>query len=342
MSSPRALITPDGAPRFGHFSDALHINLGDYRHRTPMGRPAGPLARWIGYKRFQYFGILSDQVLAGCALVHLRHAAMAFVYVYSPEHGMQFEKTFRLPLGLGCHLSDDPCNGVSRLRSGRTRIELGYSDNPRVKTLRVKVPGKLDIEAQFDETAGQFQPMSLCTRIGRNGWVYAHKVAALPAQGHIECRGQRYDLADVQAYAHHDFSAGYMRRETFWNWACFSGTSTAGEAVGLNVSCGVNETSYSENCYWRQGRLQHLGPCQFEYDWDAPSESDWRVTNHDGRLDMVFTPAGAYTERFNLGFAASDFKQIFGHFSGRIVGADGELIEVLAMPGFVEDQYAKW
>lgn len=342
MSSPSELISKAGTPRFGHFDDAMSINLGAYQHRTPMGRPAGPLARWIGYKRFQYFGILGHDVMAGCALVHLRHTAVAFVYVYSPQHGMQFEKTFRLPLGLGCSLADNPREGVSRLRSGRTRIELGYSDNPRVKTLSVKVPGKLDIEAQFDETAGQFQPMSLCTRIGRNGWVYAHKVAALPASGHIECAGQHYDLDQMQAYAHHDFSAGYMRRETFWNWACFSGLSTSGEPVGLNVSCGVNETSYSENCYWRNGKMHTLGLCQFEYDWDAPSAQDWRVTNHDGQLDMMFTPAGAYTERFNLGFAASDFKQIFGHFTGRIVARDGELIEVLAMPGFVEDQYAKW
>lgn len=340
--SDRNLIQANGRPRFGHFDDAREVNIEAYQHRTPMGDKAGLLARWAGYKRFQYFGILSQSVLAGCALVHLRHTALAFVYVYSPERGMQFEKTWRLPLGLGCKLSNSPINGTTHYRFGSTRIELGYADTPRVKSLKVQVPGKLGIEAQFDETAGQFQPMSLCTRIGRNGWVYAHKAAALPARGHIECKGRLYDLEQSQAYAHHDFSAGYMRRETFWNWACFSGESTAGQPIGLNVSCGVNETSYSENCYWLDGKLHSLGLCQFDYDWDAPSRSDWRVSNHDGRLDMVFTPQGAHQEKLNLGLIASDFKQIFGHFTGRIIGDDGELIEVLALPGFVEDQYAKW
>lgn len=341
-TAPAPLIQTDGRPRFGVFDQAMDLNLQAYRHRTALGKQAGRWASWVGYKRFQYFGILSRNILAGCALVHLRHTAVAFVYVYSPERGMQFEKTYRLPLGLGCQLSDSPVSGTSRFRFGSTRIELGYLDEPRRKTLSVEVPGKLTIQAEFDESAHAFEPMSLCTRIGRNGWVYAHKVAALPASGHIQCKGRLYDLEDCQAYAHHDFSGGYMRRETFWNWACFSGESTAGDAVGLNVSCGVNETSFSENCFWHQGRLHQLGLCHFDYDWDKPAESDWRITSHDGRLDLVFSPEGLHKEKLNLGLIASDFKQIFGQFSGRIVTADDQVVEVLALPGFVEDQYAKW
>ncbi len=340
--SSNQLIQASGRPRLGQFSDALELNLADYRHRTPWGGQASRWAQWIGYKRFQYFGILSDRILAGCALVHLRHTAVAFVYVYSPERGMQFESTYRLPLGIGCRLSDSAREGLSRFRFGSTRIELGYQDQPRTKSLKVTVPGKLVIEAQFDESATGFEPMSLCTRIGRHGWAYAHKVAALPARGHIECRGRLYDLEECQAYAHHDFSAGYMRRETFWNWACFSGTSTAGDAVGLNVSCGVNETSFSENCFWHKGKLQALGLCQFDYDWDRPAQDTWHITSQDGRLDLVFTPEGAHTEKLNLGLIASDFKQIFGQFSGRIILADDRLIDVIGIPGFVEDQYAKW
>ncbi len=334
------LIDADGRPRLGLFDDARVVNLADYRHRDAFGRPAGAWSRWVGYKRFQYFGILSHKLLAGCAIVHLRHTAVAFVYVWSPERGMLVEKTFRAPLGLGCQLSDSPIEGLSRFRFGSTRIELGYADGPRRKSLKVDMGRRLSIAAEFDESG--FTPMSLCTRSGRNGWVYAHKVAALPARGHIECQGRLYDLEDCRAFAHHDFSAGYMRRETFWNWACFSGESTDGQAVGLNVSCGVNETSYSENCLWVDGRPQPLGLCQFRYDWDAPAGSDWHVTNADGSLDLVFSPEGQHAERLNLGLIRSDFKQIFGQFSGRILLPDERVIEVLAMPGFVEDQYAKW
>ena len=38
-----------------------------------------------------------------------------------------------------------------------------------------------------------------------------------------------------------------MRRDTFWNWACFSLPPTQEHpALGLNISWGVNETGYSE------------------------------------------------------------------------------------------------
>lgn len=335
-------LIQNGRPQFGHFDDAIQVNQPDYRHITVTGRPAGPFARWVGYKRFQYFGILSDTVLAGCAIAHLRHTAIAFVYVYTPQDGMLFEKTYRAPLGMGCRLSDSPVEGLSRFSFGNAKIELGYENTPRAKTLRIEVAGKLDISARFDEQAAGFEPMSLCTRIGRNGWVYAHKVAAVPALGSIECAGQRFDLGEQRAYAHHDFSAGYMRRETFWNWACFSGLDTSGHAVGLNVSCGVNETSYSENCYWHEGRLYTLGLCQFDYDWHSPANKNWRVTNTDGRLELDFAPAGQHAEKLNLGLVKSDFKQIFGKFNGRILHNDGREISIRDMPGFVEDQYAKW
>lgn len=336
------LIDDRGRPRLGYFPDGMRVDQGACRHRRPDGRAAGPLARWLGYKQFQYFGILSDTLLAGCALVHLRHTAMAFVYVHDSQRGMLLDKTLRLPLGWGCQLAESPVRGASRCGFGRLRIDMGYEPAPRRKTLRVDWPGRLRIEALCDETAAAFAPMSLCTRIGRNGWVYAHKVAAVPARGHIEVAGQRYDLGRLDAFGHHDFSAGYMRRETFWNWACFSGRCSAGMPVGLNVSCGVNETSYSENCWWRDGELEPLGLCQFDYDWDAPATRPWHVTNADGRLDLTFTPAGAHQERLNLGLIASDFKQVFGRFTGSIRDGEGRVSEIRDMPGFVEDQYAKW
>lgn len=329
-------------PRFGYFDDAVDINLQDYVHRSVTGKPAGAFSRWLGYKRFQYFGILSDEVLAGCAVAHLRHSAVAFVYVFSPEHGMLFEKTYRAPLGIGCQLSDSPASGRSQFRFGRAAISLGYQDTPRSKFLTVDVPRRLSIQADFNEAAAGFEPMSLCTRIGRNGWVYAHKVAAVPVSGHIRCRGHDFNLSALNAYAHHDFSAGYMRRETFWNWACFSGEDGEGNAIGLNVSCGVNETSFSENCYWHQGKLYPLGLCEFEYDWQHPDNSPWKIHNEDDRLALDFTPAGQHVEKLNLGLVKSDFKQIFGHFNGRISHDDDSEIIISELPGFVEDQYAKW
>ena len=216
-----------------------------------------------------------------------------------------------------------------------------YEANPRRKALRLQVKNGLQADLVFDESAAVFEPMSICTQIGRNGWVYAHKVAGVPAYGHISGSFGQVNLRDVDAYAHHDFSAGYMRRETFWNWACLSGRLEDGRSIGLNLSCGVNETSYSENCIWLDGRCIATGLAQFHYDQDNPM-TPWVVTAGNEHVRLRFVPEGAHREQFNTGIMASNFKQIFGRFNGEIRTDDGETLPIVNQYGFVEDQYAKW
>lgn len=336
------LIDPAGRPRFGVFEDAvLDVNVADYRHRTPVGGRASRFSSWVGFKQFQYFGVISDELMFGCALAHLRHVAIAFAYVWEPGRGMVVEHSSRAPLGYGADLTTSPVRGESRFRFGRLHTTFGYEDAPRRKSIDLSLGKELRVDASFDESAVGFEPMSICTRIGRNGWVYAHKVAGVPVRGTVECGGRGFDLEKLGAFAHHDFSGGYMRRETFWNWACLSGRSSDGSEVGLNVSCGVNETSFSENCLWVDGKLTRVGLCHFEYDWDRPLEP-WRVTSQDGAIELSFRAEGKHEERLQLGLIASDFKQIFGVFSGVIRLPDGRSVPVDGIRGFVEDQYAKW
>ncbi len=337
-----SLIDQSGRPRFGVFEDAVSdVNVSAYRHRTPMGGRAGRLSSWMGFKQFQYFGVISDELMFGCALAHLRHTAIAFAYAYEPGRGMVVEHSSRAPLGVGVDLCTSPVRGASDYRFGRLDARLEYADAPRRKSIALTLGDEMIVDAEFDEAASSFEPMSLCTRIGRNGWVYAHKVAGVPVRGTIRLGARSFDLETIGAYAHHDFSAGFMRRETFWNWACLSGKATDGADIGLNVSCGVNETSFSENCAWVDGKLLPLGLCHFDYDWDRPLEP-WRITSTDGALNLTFRAEGQHVERLQLGFAASDFKQVFGVFEGTLRTAEGRTVAIEGIRGFVEDQYAKW
>ena len=62
------LIDTRGQVAFGLFPGSVSdINGREADYRTPMGRPAGRLARHFHYKQFQYFGVISDDLLAGCA-----------------------------------------------------------------------------------------------------------------------------------------------------------------------------------------------------------------------------------------------------------------------------------
>ncbi|PQA50197.1 DUF2804 domain-containing protein [Amnimonas aquatica] len=342
MLTPGHLLQDD-EPRFGRFSDSLrHADGRADAGRDAFGRARGALARELGYKQFQYFGGMSDTLIFGCALVDLGHSNSVFVYVVDTATGEIFKRSLKRPGHWGMTLADNPVAGRSHFRGGDVEASQHYRESPRGKSLSVRVGDELEIEADMAETA--FEPMSLCTRAGYQGWVYANKTAGLPLTGHLTWRGIRHDLRTLGAMGHHDFSCGYMRRETFWNWACLSGLSSGSDgrpvALGLNISCGVNETTHSENCLWLDGALVPVAGASFDFhreDVLAP----WHVTTLDDAVDLRFTPLGLYQERLNLGLIASNFRQVFGRFDGQLrVG--GREYPVHGLSGFVEDQFVRW
>lgn len=341
QTQPTALVNDQGQVALGVFPGTVsRVNGRDADYRTPMGGRANSLARHFHYKQFQYFGIISDELLAGCALAHTAWLGMAFFYIFEPRTGTLKEFTWRSPLGRDLQMSDSPREGVSRFRQKGVDIALGYqaSGDNLTKTLSVTLDD-LQLQATMEE-GPQYQPMSLCTRTGVNGWVYANKVAGKKVSGTLIRSGDNLCLGELDACGHHDFSAGYMRRETFWNWACLS-TEADGKRIGLNLSCGVNETTFSENCLWVDDVMIPTGGVMFDYQRDDLMQP-WKIRSLCGRVELTFTPSGNHRERLNLGLFASNFNQLFGRFDGHLRLDDGSTITINERYGFVEEQYAKW
>ncbi len=329
----------DGEPLFGFFDGPLKvIDRGAVRYLDPFGKPYGPLRRWARFKQIQYFGGISSTFVFGCAMADLRYLASVFFYIYDVGARRLTARSFRVPLSLGLTMSDNPVSGESVYRKGDVEAKMSYEGSPRRKSLVVRLGSELELRASMSEEA--CQPMSLCTRAGYDGWVYANKTAGLPVSGRLTWGGAEHDLEALGTHGHHDFSCGYMRRETYWNWACLSGLDAEGHALGLNVSCGVNETSYSENCAWLDGSLIRLGLARFVFD-RADVMKPWEVKSQDGAVDLRFTPLGLHEERMQAGLVASNFRQVFGYFEGEMV-LSGRARRVNRIFGFVEDQYVKW
>ena len=339
---PQELVDGYGRVPFGIFPDTVpRINGRQADYRTPMGKRAGARARHFHYKQFQYFGIISDRLLAGCALADTAWLGLAFFYIFDPESRRLREFTWRSPLARSLQLSDSPTRGESRFCQRGVDIRMGYGQERgtvTVKSLSVALPGTR-LEAAMPEAG--FTPMSICTRTGINGWTYANKVAGTAVRGFLEQQGQKTALESLDAFGHHDFSAGYMRSPTFWNWACFSGRTGDGRAIGANLSCGVNETGYTENCLWVDGELLKVDTVAFDYDREQLMSS-WTITSYDGRVALRFTPEGRHRERMNLALFASNFSQLFGRFEGTLRLKQNETVHIGEQYGFVEEQYAKW
>lgn len=336
-----SLIDSLGQVSFGRFNQTLnHINGRDANYLTAMGKPTTTFAKHFNYKQFQYFGVISDHFSLGCAFADTAWLGLAFFYFYDNQTHTLSEWTWRSPFSQKLQLSQSPRSGKSLFQISRHEwITMEYKDTAEglTKTLSVNTK-QVNAEAIMQEPL-HYQPMSICTRTGINGFTYANKVAGIKAQGQVQIKGKHYDLAQHNSYGHHDYTAGYLRRETYWNWACTS-AQVNGHDLGLNLSCGVNETSASENCLWLDQRLYPTGGIFFEYDRKDLFQP-WQIYNDNKTIDLTFTPQGRHQEKLNLAFFASNFNQLFGSFNGKL-SIDGKPFLLSNIPGFVEEQYAKW
>jgi Domain of unknown function (DUF2804), C-terminal/Domain of unknown function (DUF2804), N-terminal len=340
-----SIIQTNGQALLGHFAAPVdHINGSDADYRTVMNKTASKLKKHFSYKQFQYFGAVGEDLIFGCAFADIRYIGACFVYLFRPSDGAMRTWQYKTPLALGLNMTARTDNGESIFRLGAKHAVQRYTLDPqgvRSKTLEIDFGSSLQIKASMTEPA-DYETLALCTPCAVNGWIYAQKTAALPVTGRIESELGNFDLDTLQCFGHHDFSAGFMRRETFWNWACISAPANSErEALGLNISWGVNETGYSENCLWIGNRCHKLPQVQFYFERDQLM-NPWTIRSADGRIELHFESSGKHSEILNLGFLATNFHQIFGRFSGHVTDEDGIKHPIKECFGFVEDQFSRW
>jgi len=100
------------------------VNWRDFDFRSPMGRRLGALAKWRRFHQFQYFGLVSDELIGGCALADISLLTAGFVYLFHPASGRMIEREFKRPLGHATRFSQQPNDGLCELRSGANLLRL--------------------------------------------------------------------------------------------------------------------------------------------------------------------------------------------------------------------------
>jgi len=330
------LIGERGQPRFGVFEEPVgEINYRNYDWRSPMDRPRPRWRRHWGFNQFQFVSVQGPDWIAAVAVVDLKLISNCFFYLYDFNRGRLLESSQLQPLGRKSHIEPRPEDGGCFFARGQTEVAITVEDARRQVSVR---SGKA---IAFDIAVDQASPpLRLCSPAGYNGWVYTQKWAGLPVTGQIQWNGETWTCGPRHR-ASIDWSCGFMRRETAWNWACLAGCLDDGTSVGLNLAVGVNESGMTENALWWDGELIKLDTAVFEFQRYRP-EAPWRVTTSDGCVDLCFEPAGIRAERINALILASNFRQYCGTFSGRLRAPDGQWHAVTGLRGLVEDHYARW
>lgn len=340
MARRDQLIQPSGQPEFGVFPQGVErINYLDCDLRTTMDRKRGKLAKRLRFNQFQFISFASNDLIVGLAIVDLKLISNAFLYLYEPATQRLEEFSFLQPLARHTRIEPLPNSGESTFRHGKNTLQIRASRAAGVRTVDVNLSGRVVIDATLDERT-DYHPLAICSRAGYDGWVFTQKSAAQPCRGSVQWGTSTYDLADLGALGAVDWTAGFMRRETFWNWASLSCYLPDGRRLGFNFAAGVNETGFTENALWLDGRLIKVDMVNFEFERYHP-ENAWVLRSNDGVIDLKFKPAGQRKEKINALIIKSNFTQHFGQFFGSIHLPD-ETIELDGAWGFCEDHFAKW
>lgn len=330
------LIDPKGHYTPGVLSQPVdEINYRDYDLRTVMDRPRSSLARRWRFNQFQFVSVTGPGWIFGMALVDLKLLGSGFFYLYDFESGQMLEQSFINPLAIGTRIEPYPEQGSASFSKGDVTLRiLPFSGGRNVS---VSAPDGIRVELTLKEDN---DPLRLVCPAGYNGWVFTRKSAGLPVEGEIRW-GHRIWRCDNTTRGAIDWSCGFMRRETAWNWASLSGMLPDGRSLGLNLAAGVNETGMTENALWLDGQCQKLGAARFRFDRHHPG-GDWHVTTDDGRVNLHFAPAGARTEKLNAIVLASNFRQYAGTFNGTVIDSAGKELAVHGLRGLMEDHFARW
>ncbi|MFH1092143.1 MAG: DUF2804 domain-containing protein [Pseudomonadota bacterium] len=327
------LVDKDGAIRFGLYPKEIgSVNYQDYRLLTPMGLPVPDRLKKILFNQFIFIGIIGPEYILGLAVIDLKYLSSGFLYVYDRARKNVWETKKISLLNWEAHIDPRPDKTAARFKSRKLNI-LMYEGNFTAWGKGIGIDAKLDLPST--------RPLRICTRAGYRGWVYKQSTTPVPVSGRLRYRGRVVDMSPDSHLALIDWTAGFMRRETFWNWAATAARLPDGRTLGFNFSCGVNETSFTENYFLLDGRMTKVDTVDFIFDQRRLYRT-WRIVSHDRKVDLLFIPQGHRSDRVNVLAVASRFTQLLGAFEGILTTDRGEKVKFDGLPGWAEDHYAKW
>ncbi|MBE7635324.1 DUF2804 family protein [Sneathiella sp. P13V-1] len=334
-------VRADGSVPYGHFQQEIgEINFEEFALRDPFRRKLPASEKERRFVHFHFMGFTSDRFIAGCSLSYTSVQKTVFFYLFDRETGKMIKNGCRIGQNDLCEISLNPDNGTSQISGNGMDVAFKIIPEINTRSLEVIIENGPTLSFDIQNKSAQPNTLRVCTPTGPNGWTYCQKIAGAEPTGTLQMDGVSYNLSSLNASAHYDFTAGFLRQDTFWNWACITGFDEGGNHIGLNLSNGVNETGHSENVLWINGEMIPLGQAEFSYNLDNLKEN-WKISTNDNRVNLNFACEGLYTAYATEGSAPCDFSQLFGIFSGEI-SLPNNKITLTAIPGFCERQYALW
>ena len=301
-------------------------------------------------KEWDYYCISDGNIVLALTIADNSYMSMESISLLRLNENAQTTWSFITPFTLGKYrfpATSEKGDVVVEKDAYALRFE---NDGEKcVLTVRVdKFSGNKPLTARMVLTDAPEDSMVIATPFPKKktAFYYNQKINCLRAEGDITYDGKTYVFSKDTATAVLDWGRGVWTYKNTWYWGSASGY-VDGVSFGMNLGYGFGDTSAaSENMLFYNGKAHKLDKVDFGIPQTADGKDDfmspWHVTDNEGRLDLIFTPAMDRASCTNVLVIESDQHQVFGHFNGKAVLDDGTVLEVKDLMGFAEKVKNRW
>lgn len=341
-------------------TDAVDLCRGRRLNPDARGFSRQPLHRanlrggWGRTKRWDYWAILADDLAVSVVMADVDYLGIVAVWWADLATGNSGGREMTVPLARGITLPEVP--GSLPLRFSRPKLEVEIREDRDRTALRarwVEPDGRHGrLEASVAQPPGH-ESLNVVVPWSDRRFQYTSKHQARPASGELIVGDEHTRFGNdggpvgtptAPAWGVLDVGRGRWPYRTVWNWGGGAGPSADGaHVVGIQIGGKWTDgTGVTENGILVDGRLVKLGDeLVWDYDWDQPM-APWRIHAQDASLELTLQPRFDRHARTNALVLATEVHQVFGRFSGHVPGPEGQRIEVVDLPGFVEESRSRW
>lgn len=320
--------------------------------RSPMLR-ANLRRAWGRKKRWDYWCVITDEVVVSLVYADVDYAGLASVWVMEHATGRQWTAGMLAPFARGFELPETVCTGSVALQHAALdlRIEelamstrLVVSAPAAAATKGTDARGAIEVDIVIDKPAGH-ETLNVVIPWSERKFQFTSKQNTRPAIGSVSVGDRTWTIdAAHDAWGVQDLGRGIWPYRNRWNWGAASGHSVDGRVVGLQFGGKWTVgTGATENALCIDGRLAKISEeLEWTYSWADPLQP-WRVrTPGSDRVDVALTPTFDRYDCTDLKVLRMEVHQCFGTWSGRIIGDDGVPVEFAGIRGFAEEARNRW
>jgi uncharacterized protein YaiE (UPF0345 family) len=316
--------------------------------RTPM-LDANLKGRWGRKKRWDYWAVITDEIVVSFVYADIDYAGLANVWVMEHATSAQTTAGMLQPFGRGLSLPARVCTGEQVIAHKALNLRITEADT--ATRLVATAPGgkgvlhgPIDVDITVAKPAGH-ESLNVVIPWSERSFQFTSKQNTRPSTGHVRVGSHEWTVGSSHdAWGVQDLGRGIWPYSNRWNWASASGHATDGRTVGLQFGGKWTiGTGATENALCINGRLTKISEeLDWSYDWADPM-APWHVrTPGSDQIDATLTPTFDRYDVTDLKVLRMEVHQCFGTWSGRVVGDDGALVEFEGIRGFAEEARNKW